>query len=232
MWGFVSISIAFLAMAVIAFTDLKNPVMGFSPAELAGLLSFGALIFALLGRVFGRIRQSEPWFKSATIALLIALVPVVLYMRRDDLVASLDSYIGEIQPGRVVVNQAGEAIAAKRRNGGFTLLGTVNGYETRFVFDTGATTVVLMSETAKALGIDSDDIEFTQPVYTANGRTLAARHMIATISVGSITEHNVHALIAQKGALTENLLGMSFLDRLASYEVRGNRLILRGNRQP
>jgi aspartyl protease family protein len=45
--------------------------------------------------------------------------------------------------------------------------------------------------------------------------------------VGSITEKNVRALIARSGVLHANLLGMTFLERLGSYEVRGNRLILR-----
>jgi aspartyl protease family protein len=48
------------------------------------------------------------------------------------------------------------------------------------------------------------------------------------IAVGSIREQRVRALVAKPGVLHENLLGMSFLDRLASYEVRQNRLILRG----
>jgi len=34
--------------------------------------------------------------------------------------------------------------------------------------------------------------------------------------------------VTKPGVLRENLLGMSFLERLASYEVRQNRLILRG----
>ncbi|HEX2725105.1 MAG TPA: TIGR02281 family clan AA aspartic protease, partial [Beijerinckiaceae bacterium] len=68
----------------------------------------------------------------------------------------------------------------------------------------------------------------TPPVATANGRTMAAPVTLDSISVGSITERRVRALVARPGVLRENLLGMTFLERLASYEVRGNRLILRG----
>jgi aspartyl protease family protein len=50
--------------------------------------------------------------------------------------------------------------------------------------------------------------------------------------VGSITERNIPALIARTGVLHANLLGMSFLERLGSYEVRGNRLILRAKDGP
>jgi clan AA aspartic protease, TIGR02281 family len=227
MWGFASISIAFLALAVLAFADLHTPVAGLLPGEIASLLSFGALISSLLGIVHARISRSRPWRMSAAVALLIILIPVVLYMRRDDLAGYLDQYIGDVQPGRAVTNAENEVVVARVGDSSYILIGTINGYETRFLFDTGASTVVLMSETATALGIDVEKLIFSQPVYTANGRTLAAPYMIDTISVGSITEKNVRAMIAQKGSLSENLLGMTFMDRLSSYEVRGRRLILR-----
>ena len=42
-------------------------------------------------------------------------------------------------------------------------------------------------------------------------------------------ERGVPALIAQPGQLRTNLLGMSFLNRLESWEVRGDKLQLRGH---
>ena len=41
------------------------------------------------------------------------------------------------------------------------------------------------------------------------------------------TERDVAALIAQPGQLRQSLLGMSFLNRLEGWEVRGDRLVLR-----
>jgi aspartyl protease family protein len=38
----------------------------------------------------------------------------------------------------------------------------------------------------------------------------------------------VPALVVQAGHLKNNLLGMSFLNRLESWEVRGDRLRMRG----
>lgn len=229
MWSFASISIAFLALAVIAASDLRGMIGGLSPMAIAGLLAFVSLVSALSGRVLRKIRQQKAWQASAAVSLLVALVPVVMYMKRKDLVFFLDRYIGDIHPGYVAENLKNEAVVARRSSGGFMLIGDINGYTTRFIFDTGATSVVLMIETAKALGIKEADLSFSEPVYTANGRTLAAPYTIKTLSIGPITEKNVRALIAQRGTLTENLLGMTFLDRLTSYEVvSGNRLILRG----
>jgi aspartyl protease family protein len=48
------------------------------------------------------------------------------------------------------------------------------------------------------------------------------------LAVGKVTEREVPALVAQRGQLKSNLLGMSFLNRLESWEVRGDRLRLRG----
>ncbi|MGE3150617.1 MAG: TIGR02281 family clan AA aspartic protease, partial [Pseudorhodoplanes sp.] len=45
---------------------------------------------------------------------------------------------------------------------------------------------------------------------------------------GGVEERAVPALIAQPGQLKINQLGMSFLNRLESWEVRGDRLIMRG----
>src|SRR5690606_36437021 len=107
------------------------------------------------------------------------------------------------------------------------LTGRVNGRETRFIFDTAASTVVLRAESAEALGFKLEDLSYSVPVSTANGSSLAAPVLIDSLSVGPITERKVRALIARPGVLHANLLGMTFLERLASFEVRGNRLILR-----
>jgi aspartyl protease family protein len=47
--------------------------------------------------------------------------------------------------------------------------------------------------------------------------------------VGEIVERSVPALVAQPGLLRVSLLGMTFLNRLQSWEVRGDKLMMRGN---
>ncbi len=66
------------------------------------------------------------------------------------------------------------------------------------------------------------------PVLTANGRTLAARVRLKRVAIGPLDRNKVEALVAQPGALTQSLLGMSFLSRLRSYEFSGDFLMLRG----
>jgi aspartyl protease family protein len=96
------------------------------------------------------------------------------------------------------------------------------------VLDTGASAVVLTPEAAKAAGLPLEVLAYSINVETANGRARAAPVTLDRISVGGITERSVPALIAQPGQLRVSLLGMSFLNRLESWEVRGDRLLLRG----
>ncbi len=116
---------------------------------------------------------------------------------------------------------------ARRLDGSFAVNTTVNGHALRMTFDTGASTMVLKAEDAADLGVRPESLTYSIPVATANGSTLAALAYLDTVTVGSITERRVPALIARPGVLHANLLGMTFLERLSSYEVRGNRLILR-----
>ena len=57
----------------------------------------------------------------------------------------------------------------------------------------------------------------------------AAAVTLDRIAVGGPTERAVPALEAQPGQLKNNLLGMSFLNRLQSWEVRGDSLRMRGS---
>ncbi len=97
------------------------------------------------------------------------------------------------------------------------------------MYDTGASAVVLTQDAAKAAGLPLDFLNYSVAVETANGRTRAAPVTLDRIKIGGIEERAVPALIAQPGQLRTSLLGMSFLTRLKSSEVRGERLVLRAN---
>jgi aspartyl protease family protein len=96
------------------------------------------------------------------------------------------------------------------------------------VLDTGASAVVLTQEAAKAAGLPLEVMSYSVSVDTANGKTRAAAVTLDRISIGGLVERSVPALIAQPGQLRTSLLGMTFLNRLESWEVRGDRLIMRG----
>jgi len=94
--------------------------------------------------------------------------------------------------------------------------------------DTGASTVVLTQDAAKAAGLPLELLSYDVQIDTANGRTRAASVTLDRITVGEIVERKVPALVAQPGLLRVSLLGMTFLNRLESWEVRGDKLVMRG----
>jgi aspartyl protease family protein len=104
----------------------------------------------------------------------------------------------------------------------------VNGARVPMVLDTGASAVVLTQEAAKAAGLPLEVLNYSVNVDTANGRARAAPVTLDRLSIGDITERSVPALVAQAGQLRTSLLGMTFLNRLESWEVRGDKLMMRG----
>ena len=121
------------------------------------------------------------------------------------------------------------AVEVPRGNTGeFGLQATINGVTAPMVIDTGATSVVLTWETAKAAGLPLELLVYNVEVETAAGHTRAARLTLDRLAVGKLVERSVPALVVPRGQMKTNLLGMSFLDRLESWEVRPEKLMLRG----
>jgi aspartyl protease family protein len=121
------------------------------------------------------------------------------------------------------------AVDIPRKNGGeFAVRARINNFAAPMVVDTGATSVVLSYETAKAMGLPLELLDYDVELETAKGRTRAARLTLDRIAVGTVVERSVPALVVPRGHSKTNLLGMSFLDRLESWEVRADRLTIRG----
>jgi len=114
------------------------------------------------------------------------------------------------------------------QSGEFALVARINGITAPMVIDTGATSVVLTYETAKAAGLPLELLDYDVDVETASGHTRAARLTLDRLAVGKLVERSVPALVVPHGQMKTNLLGMSFLDRLESWEVHPDRLTMHG----
>jgi clan AA aspartic protease (TIGR02281 family) len=127
------------------------------------------------------------------------------------------------------VNSPVRAVQIPRGQGGeFALRARINGVSAPMVIDTGATSVVLTYETAKAAGLPLELLEYDVDVETAGGHTKAARLTLDRLAIGRLVERSVPALVVPRGQMKTNLLGMSYLDRLESWEVHPDRLMLHG----
>jgi aspartyl protease family protein len=159
---------------------------------------------------------------------VVVLVLAVAYTYRTDLREAGDRVLAELIPGRATTH--GHTVEIVRgQTGDFPVSTRVNKARIAMVLDTGASSVVLTHEAAKAAGLPLEVLNYSVNVDTANGRTSAAPVVIDSIAIGGLTEHSVPALVARPGQLKSNLLGMTFLNRLESWEVRGNKLLLRGH---
>lgn len=156
------------------------------------------------------------------------------YSYRDELSGGVDRVAGElVPPGQtisVATNEEGErAVRVRRRpDGHFVVRGAINGRQMMMLVDTGASSVVLRPSDATRAGVDTDNLNYNVAVRTANGTTFAAPVRLRSVTVGPLEFQDVEALVAQPGSLNENLLGMSFLRRLRSYEFSKDFLTLRG----
>jgi aspartyl protease family protein len=194
-------------------------------ASLIGKIGFLILISGAVLRLF-RDRFSEA-LRQAMVWVIVGLVLVAVYTFRFDLRDSGDRILAELIPGHAAAR--GQTIeVARGRGGDFQVATEVNGVRVPMVLDTGATSVVLTHDAAVAAGLPVEMIHYTVNVDTANGRAQAAPVTLDRIAVGSIVERSVPALIAPPGQLKISLLGMSFLSRLQGWEVRGDKVTMRG----
>lgn len=159
---------------------------------------------------------------------MIFLAAVSLYSFREELGPLWRRVYADLVPGAAVATGPREVMISSRGSHGFEVSARVNDRPVRFRFDTGATMVTLNPETARAAGVDVSHLVYNVTVSTAAGLAKAAQVTLDSIAVGGIVERQVPALVSRPGDLNENLLGMSFLSRLSSYEIAGERLTLRG----
>lgn len=223
--------VAGIALLVRGETDT---IAGFDASDVAiAMAGLATAIFigsSLLGGYRGRKQQAA---RDALTWLVLAMALVAGYSFREELLAFGHRIAGELAPPGSIVRadaqQDGErAVRIRRRPDGHFIARTmVNGVALTMLVDTGASTVVLKPADAQALGVDVSKLRFTVPVQTANGTSYAAHVRLKRISVGPIAFNDIEALVSKPGTLKDSLLGMSFLNRLRSYEFTGEFLTLR-----
>ena len=223
------VAIIGVALAALVLTPASTPILGLSHTGFAGAALGVALLAFWAPSALGglRLRGAFRVIASAAIWGFMIVALTDLYSYRQDLVDIGARMVEDLLPSEPTIGQGGEVVINSRFSGGFYVPAKVDGRPVKFVFDTGATTVVLTAEDAKRVGVDLDQLDFSAPVATANGSALAAPVRLDQVAVGPIVIRNVRALVARPGAMRESLLGMSFLQRLDSFGVERGRLVIR-----
>ena len=218
-----------LSLAVlIATSGDRDAIAGLLRHDMGSLLlKISVVVFAGgLVLVLFRERLSQA-LEAMVFWAVLGLLLVVGYSYRFELRDAGDRVMAELVPG-YVAGRGRDAEVVRGHGGDFAVSAQINGSRVPMVLDTGASSVVLTQEAAKAAGLPIEVLDYSVNVDTANGRTRAAPVTLDRLTVGGLTERSVPALVVQRGQLNKSLLGMSFLNRLASWEVRGDRLRMRG----
>jgi aspartyl protease family protein len=120
--------------------------------------------------------------------------------------------------GAAQVNLGGSAaeggtriVLSAGQGGHFLTEGTINGKLTRFLVDTGATTVAMSRTEAEKLGIDWKKGERGYS-NTAGGVVETSKLRLASVRVGDVTVYDVEASIVP-ASMPFVLLGNSYLSR-------------------
>jgi len=209
-------------------------IAGYDPSDFALVVSGFALLVFIAASVAGSYRgRAGQALRDMLAWSLLGAALFAGYSYRERIVSFGHQVLGDLLPADSPlrsdsqVDQERSVRIRKRPDGHFMVHTEANGVLMQMLVDTGASTVVLRPEDGRLLGFEVDQLRYVVPVQTANGTTYAASIHLKTLSVGKIKMNNVEALVAKRGALRENLLGMSFLNRLNSYEFSGEYLTLR-----
>ena len=110
--------------------------------------------------------------------------------------------------------------------GHFETEGRIEGQRIGFMVDTGASVIALNETSAARFGLRPSRNDYNAAVVTANGTIKAARARLAMVDIGGLVVRDVDAMVLQDEALSENLLGLSFLSKLKRFEYANGTMVL------
>ena len=115
---------------------------------------------------------------------------------------------------------------ARDARGHFETEGRIYGQRIGFMVDTGASVIALNETSAARFGLRPSRGDYKAAVATANGTVKAAPTRLAMVDIGGIVVRDVDAIVLPDEALSENLLGLSFLSKLKRFEYANGQMVL------
>ncbi|WP_293902733.1 TIGR02281 family clan AA aspartic protease [Phenylobacterium sp.] len=191
-------------------------------------VGYSAGVLILLASGLARFRREAVgrYLRHAAIWVAIVAVLALGLAYREELAGVPQRLRLAFSPGAPVTTGDHELVIPQNDQGGFVVVGKVNGQRVRFVVDTGATDTVLSPDDARRLGIPVDSLAYESEAETANGTGYGAPYAVQSLEIGPIAMGDFKLTI-NKAPISSSLLGLSFLNRLESFEFRGRKLILK-----
>jgi aspartyl protease family protein len=219
--------IALVAAGVLAIRELMRLFprtrSDYDTAYVIQWVAYLALMSSIVLR-FRRAHASQ-LIRHASIWVGIGAVLLLGYTYQDELGQVALRVRSELVPTYAVASDARTLVLTQDNSGAFSAMGEVNGIPVSFLVDTGASDVVLSPSDARRLGADLSSLQFAREFETANGVGHGAPYRVARLGVGPIALFDVPVTI-NESEMSSSLLGMAFLKRLDSFEVRGRKLYL------
>ena len=162
-------------------------------------------------------------------AAILAGFGTVMAQVADKMSATTPAFAstGTVETQVAPTTSGGRSLSISRdKRGHFQADGRIEGQRIGFMVDTGASVVALNESSAARFGLRPTPADYNASVTTANGKIMAARARIAMMDVGGLIVRDVDAMVLPDEALSENLLGLSFLSRLKRFEFASGTLVL------
>lgn len=157
---------------------------------------------------------------------LLALLGTVMAQLADRMTATPAQARG-IAPVVATQNPGVRNVSIPRdARGHFQTDGRIDGQRIAFMVDTGASVIALNEKSAARFGLRPSRADYNATVTTANGTVKAARTRLAMVDIGGLVVRDVEAMVLPDEALSENLLGLSFLSKLKRFEYANGTMML------
>lgn len=187
--------------------------------QYAELTYLGLLGCLLAVGYFVRNRQSLGKVAQQAIAWVLIFVAVIAA------IGVWDDIRATVMSRQSVAQDSGQVTVPRSPDGHYYLTLEVNGEPITFLVDTGATQMVLTETDAETVGLNPEDLIFSGTAYTANGVVRTAPIQLDLVALGPHLDTRVTATV-NGGELDQSLLGMSYLQRWSSIEIRNGSLVL------
>ena len=211
-------------LVILVFFPGAAQSVGLEDDQLGRLGYLAAVLILIASGMSLRDFKARQFLRDAGIWLAIGLALIVGYSAKDSLAPIYSQTVASLTPGTPAEIGDGRVVIKRSQNNDFSVKSKVNDATINFIFDTGASAVVLTYNDAIKAGFSPEKLSFGITVSTANGTTQTAPIRIGVLEVDSIRRENVRGLIAQQGDLRTSLLGMTFMDTLSSFQVTGDTL--------
>jgi len=161
-----------------------------------------------------------------TIAAFALAASMIVPRYATQMTGRRDAAAGVAAPAAMPATDSRSVVIPPSGNGHFHVEGAIDGRRLNFMVDTGASVIALTERDATMLGIHPAERDFVASINTANGTVRAAPVELGIVEIEDLVVHDVAAVVLPDGALSENLLGLSFLSRLRRFEYSEGKLVL------